>query len=65
MGKPAPKKDKPIKTRKEPVERVAADYQVYKLVEGQWHVDGDPIKSLGRKAIAKQLKGQFKLRKVA
>jgi hypothetical protein len=65
MGKrQAPKKDKPMKTRKEVVERVKADYEVSRLVDGVWTLEGT-VQSLGRKAIAKQLTGQFKLRKVA
>jgi hypothetical protein len=65
MGKQQKPKDKPMKTRPEAVERVAAEYQVYRLEEGQWNEDGEPVKSLGRKALAEQIKGQFKLRRVA
>lgn len=81
MGKQEkPKKDKVIRTRREPTPSVESSYQVSWLVgevneagkraNGQWMPEGTTRRSFGRKALVKHLKGlksvgQFKVRKVA
>ncbi len=55
MGRKQPVKVKPVRVRKEVVERTVSEYQVFNLVEGSWVPNGDPVKSLGRKALMKTL----------